>query len=469
MKRQLCENHIKGQSILEILIALGVLAVSVSAATFLFLQGQSFTIDTAMSQNAIYLARQFLDQARQTAKANFAGLGTSSTTTGGFLEETIVTSTDAYSKKVTARLSWDTTSTRPQKVEFTTIVTNWPEIAATGGDTGGGGLSGDWTNPRTLGSVDVGPGNSATDLDVKNKIVYLSAEAADPKKPDFYIVDAVNGSAPSIISSLDTGSGLNTIDTAGEYAYVGTKDTNGQLQIIDVSNPANPQLVKSFKLNGVSGSGAVGQSIFYNSSKIYMGTKKATGPEFHIIDVTDPLNPVESGSREIDENVNDIYVKEGTAYLATSDEEEVKVLNVENPSNITQIGGFDAPGESEDGKSLYLASPRLYLGRLVGGNHVNHHELHVLDISNPASVQNLGSKDLATGVNGIVTRDYLVFLATSDSNKEFQIWNASNPANITFWVSFNFPQVATGIDYEDNIVYVSVRSNDALRIITSSP
>ena len=35
--------------------------------------------------------------------------------------------------------------------------------------------------------------------------------------------------------------------------------------------------------------------------------------------------------------------------------------------------------------------------------------------------------------------------------------------------SFNFPQVATGVDYEDNLVYVSVRSNDALRIITSSP
>ncbi|GAH25486.1 unnamed protein product, partial [marine sediment metagenome] len=48
-------------------------------------------------------------------------------------------------------------------------------------------------------------------------------------------------------------------------------------------------------------------------------------------------------------------------------------------------------------------------------------------------------------------------------------WNISNPGNIELWSSFNFPQVATGIDYEDNVVYVSVRSNDALRIITSSP
>ena len=76
---------------------------------------------------------------------------------------------------------------------------------------------------------------------------------------------------------------------------------------------------------------------------------------------------------------------------------------------------------------------------------------------------------LAASLNDLVVRDYLAFLATSDSNRAFQVWNITDPSNITFWSSLQFPQVATGIDYEDNLVYVSVRSNDALRIITSSP
>jgi hypothetical protein len=107
------------------------------------------------------------------------------------------------------------------------------------------------------------------------------------------------------------------------------------------------------------------------------------------------------------------------------------------------------------------------LGRLLGGNHANHHEFHILDISSSSLPQNLGSKDIGADVNDLRIRDNLAFLATADSNKEFQVWNISDPTNITLWSSFNFPQVATGIDYEDNVVYVSVRSNDALRIITS--
>ena len=67
----------------------------------------------------------------------------------------------------------------------------------------------------------------------------------------------------------------------------------------------------------------------------------------------------------------------------------------------------------------------------------------------------------------VVARDDLAFIASSNSNREFQVINISDPNNPSLWSYFNFPQVATGIDYEDNLVYVSVRSNDALRIITS--
>jgi len=456
-----------GQSLLEILIALAIIVLSASSAVAVLFSGRSLLLDAQMEEVALNLSRQDFEAVRATAQTNFANLTNSSSTTGDFIRETIVESIDAYTKKVTNRVSWKTNPLRTQKVELNTIVTDWRNIVQTGGDTGGGGLTGDWKNPKTLGSIDLGPGNSATDLDVKNKIIYLSAQASDEKKPDFYIVDATNGQNPFIVSSINTGNGLNSVDVANNYAYVANQDDNAQLQIIDVSNINNPTLIKSFKLSGVSGSGAVGQTVFYNNSKIYIGTKKATGPEFHVIDVSSATNPVELGSFEVNADVNDIYVRNDIAYVATSDNQELMLFNVGNPANISKISGYDAPGDSEDGKSLHLVNDKLYLGRLVGGNHTNHHEFHILDISSSTAIQSLGSKDIAADVNGLVARDYLAFLATSDANKELQIWNISDPANITLWSSFNFPQVATGIDYEDNLVYVSVRSNDALRIITS--
>jgi len=457
----------KGQSLLEILIALGIIALSVSSAVAVFFSGRSLLIDAQMENLALNITRQEYELTKAAAQINFANLTNSSSTSGDFIKETIVEPIDSYTKRVTNRVLWKTNPLRTQKVELNTILTDWRNVSQSGGDTGGGGLTGDWKRPITLGSIDLGAGNSATGLDVKNKIVYLSVHASDEKKPDFYIVNATDGRHPFIVSSINTGPGLNAVDVANNYAYVANQDINAQLQIIDVSNINNPVLVSSFKLNNVSGNGAVGQSVFYNNGKIYIGTKKATGPEFHIIDVSNPTNPLELGAFEVNADVNDIYVKNDIAYLATSDNEELILLDVSHPSDILKISGYNAPGDSEDGKSLWLVGNKLYLGRLIGGNHIEHHEFHIFDISTSTAILDLGSKDIAANVNGVLTRDYLAFLATDDPNKELQIWEISNPANINLWASFNFPQVATDIDYEDNFVYVSVRSNDALRIITS--
>lgn len=382
---------------------------------------------------------------------------------------------DPDTKLVTVNISWPDEGLTQNK-SFQQYFTSWNNPTTClavedefGGDTGGSGLAGDWTHPITLGTIDMGAGNSATSLDVMNKIVYMGSIASDAKKTDFFIIDATDGQQPTIASSLNTGAGLNAVDAAGQYVYAANKSVSAQLQIINVNDIQNPALIKSYQLVGVSGSGAVGNSIFYAASKVYIGTLKATGPEFFVIDVSDPNNPVKLGSKETDANVNAIYVDGETAYLATSDSEELKIFDVSDPANIVQSGGFDAPGESEDGKTLYLVASKMYLGRTIGGNHTNHQEFHILDISDPDEVQDLGSKDLATNLNGLVARDYLAFFATSNPNSELQIWNISDPGSIGAWASLNFPQEASGIDYEDNMLYISVRSNDSLRIVTSSP
>lgn len=459
-----CEGKArKGQLTLEILIALGILTVSLVAAVVVIFGAQSASVDAGESNKALYLARAGLEAAEAAGRADFNSVASSSSTQGEFLKEMVVENVDAATKRVTSRVSWQTDPLRPQKVELVTLVTNWNTVETTGGDTGGSGLTGNWKVSQILGAIDLGPGNAATGLDVKNKIVYLSAQASDTKKPDFFVVDATNGQSPRIISSLNTGPSLNAVDVAGTYAYVANNDTDAQLQLIDVSNIGSPILVKSFELSGVSGAGAVGNTVFYCGGKVYVGTKKASGPEFHVIDVSAPSNPVEVGSFDVGADVNGISVSGSLAYLATSDDNaEVKILDVSNPAAITQVGSFNAPG-GNGGKSVYVVGSTLYLGRTGGSS-----DFMIVDVSNPAapgqlSIVNLGG----ASVNGIVVRDYLAFLATSDPNKEFQVWNIASSTSPTLWSAFNFPQVATGIDYEDNLVYVSVRSNDALRIITS--
>lgn len=467
---------------MEILVGMALLALSLSFAAILIFGGQNISIERDNSIRARLLAKEGIDAVSSIRSQNWNLLsdGSHSLILSGnqwqwsgsldsqdiFTRKIIISDAGDNTKKIESQVTWNSSSSRPQSVDLTTLLTNWKNAVAPPNpdDTGGSPPSGNWQNPQTLGSVNLGPGESATGLRVVNKIVFMTAQASDRSKPDFFVVDATNGSSPVILSSLDTGPGLLSIDVNGNYAYVGNSDTSKQLQIINISNKSNPSLVTSVNLPGVSGSGAVGNTVFYGYSKIFVGTKQASGPEFFIIDVSNSASPQVLGSYNIGADVNNIYVYGNIAYLATSnDSKEVDVFDVSNPASIKEIGSFNAIA-GDDGASLWLSGGNtLYLGRSSGSN-----DFVIVDVTTLALPAQLSSSNLSgTSINGIRVYGGLAFLATSDSNKEFQIWNVANPANPTLYSSFNFPQVATGIDYENNIVYVSVRSNDGLRIVTS--
>lgn len=475
------EFNIKGQSLIEILVSLGIFTLVVSAVFTLFFGGRTLSSDSSAVEAGLEYAQEGVEAVRSIKERDWAELtdgahglvflsgdwyfASGTTDTRGIYTRSVFISTIAIdTKKASTTITWQTDPVRPQKVELEEQLTNWKEALDLGGDTGGGGPTGDWQNPQTLGTIDLGPGNEGRDLDVLNKYVFMVADSASTAKADFYVINAVNGQSPSLVSNINTGPGLNVVDKAGDYAYVGSTDTANQLQIIDLTNYNNPTVITNYALPDVSGAGAVGNSIFYYAGKVYIGTKNASGPEFNIIDVATPSNPVLLGSREISKDVNAIYVSANYAYLATSDDsKELQVFDISDPASIILAGSYNAVG-SGDGKSLTVVGNKLYLGRVDDGSN---DDFYILDISNIGSIASLGSKNLATDLNDFRVRDSLGFFGASDSNKEFQVWNVGTPSNIVFWSSFNFPQVANAIDYEDNIVYVAVRSNDALRIITS--
>lgn len=163
---------------------------------------------------------------------------------------------------------------------------------------------------------------------------------------------------------------------------------------------------------------------------------------------------------EVNGKVGDIYVRGNYAFIATGrDDAEFMIINISNPASMTQAGLLNLEGTS-DGTAVFATNTNVVL---VGTGS----KLYYIDVANPAAPALLGSADTGGTVNDIYVQENLAFLGTSDSNREFQVWDISNPASMSLWSSLNFPQVASGIDYEDNVVYVAVRSNDALRIITS--
>ena len=118
--------------------------------------------------------------------------------------------------------------------------------------------------------VDIGAGNMSTDIEVRNGIAYITADSSSSSASDFFIIDSTDPSSPSIISSLNTGPGLSSIEIAGHYAYVTNISSLNQLQIINIKDRTSPSITAILKLplppdfSPASSTPPFASSIFYN-------------------------------------------------------------------------------------------------------------------------------------------------------------------------------------------------------------
>jgi type II secretory pathway pseudopilin PulG len=462
-----------GFSTLEILIAFTLLILALSAVTLVAFGNQSLSIDSQTSEEALFKAQKQLEEARASARQNFFSLASSGAVSEDIYEKTLTVDwLDDYVKKITSLVTWKTDKLRDQKIELATIVT--APANSFRGDTCDPNLMGDWSDIQMLGHFDFSSSAGASDVDVRMHIVYLTSNPSAAGQEDFYVLNVTDPNNIIELSKINTGPGLEALAVAGNYAYVANTSINSQLQIIDISNSSNPLVLSSYKIPGVTG--GVGKSIFFKDNKVYIGLTKATaGPEFNIIDVSNPLSPQYLGGWSAKTQVNAIFVRGGSAFLATPqptpatpEKENLSVLDISNPSNIVRLNTYTTPDAStQDGESFFFDGNTLYFGRTVGGvDKKANHELFALDISDISNIKKLGSKNIASTVNAITLKGNLLFTLTSEPNKGFQIWDISNLANITLFNSENIEQTSTGgLDCEGNLIYVAQRSNRALQII----
>src|SRR3989344_5005396 len=310
-------NSSAGSATLELLVALGVGLLVISATVLVSFGNQSIALDTDTASEALYFAQEGLEEMRAEAREDLFSLVPSIVTNGIYTRDIQIADadTDGLSKLITSTVTWST-DTRPQNVTLHTVISDWS--LALGSDTCTEELVGDWTNPQLLGYVDIVSNQGASDVDVIGKKAYIVTNPAASGQKDLHIIDVADPTLTPlpILGSVNTGPGLSGVHVVGKYAYVSNNDVDGQLQVIEVSDSSVPILKKTYKLPSVI-SGGVGNSIFYSRKVVYLGTTKADGTEFHIINVDDPLSPYEVASYEINMTINSITVRDGVAYVAT--------------------------------------------------------------------------------------------------------------------------------------------------------
>ncbi|MFZ3073963.1 MAG: hypothetical protein WA093_02425 [Minisyncoccales bacterium] len=485
---------------LEILLAMAIMIIALSAAILMLFCGQSLAADSRLNSEALNYAQKLLEKQRALGLKDFRLVNSASEAERIFNGKVIVSSHSPFVKNVSIEVEWGMDG-RLQKVGLETLIADYNGTA--GNDTCDSNLSGDWAHPQVkefdffeLTGV---ASSTISDIDAyKGKLYVTVGGSATSTDPTFFIFDITDKNDPKKISNSNIKNRFAAMTINGNYAFTANMTSVDQLKIINIANPDDLGSIAKLELkNKITGEDCkgLGESIFYKNGYIYLGLSKDSNcPEFNIIDVSTPANPRLVSGFEIDTQINDIYAKGDYVFLAhpanlasgvNSAREQVTILNISNPDNPQRVSGiYYNEGFGGYGKSLRSIGDKIYFGRTT--SHISNPpdaigDFFIFDNQNPGTttISILGLKAFSRvgSANEVLVRDYLAFvlLGTASQGGDLRILNVADMANIIEEKIIDLPNGTTGsggkaMDCEGNYLYVvSVDGADRsyLSIITA--
>jgi hypothetical protein len=258
------------------------------------------------------------------------------------------------------------------------------------------------------------------------------------------------GASESVTKSVCVFNGvLKTLSPTGthilhNYAYLAVGD--GGLQIVDLSNLANPQVVKTVNTPGSA------EAVYVLGNYAYVADD-AMG--LQVIDISDPFNALIVGSSNTPRSAKEIYVSNQYAYIADGDY-GLQIVNVANAASPSHVSTLELPGFAKD---VYVIDNYAYAACGTGG-------LQIVSISDPATPFIVGSVKIESeDTLCIFVKDHYCYTAGSGG---FSVIDVSNPSAPGLVARLPFTQAQKVSIYGD-YAYV-INADDFLFVIDlSSP
>lgn len=234
-----------------------------------------------------------------------------------------------------------------------------------------------------------------------------------------HFVDITKPSRPFIVASIPGAvSAWHEAKRFGDYIYVSSEATAG-MQIIDISNPSSPTLVRTWNTTFTSS-----HSLFVDTTaaRLYAnGTSNA----MRILNLAvNPSNPTDIGGYT-GAYVHDLYVRNNVAYVGAISQGAFKILNVTNPAAVSQIASVSYPGgathnawPTEDGAYCFTTDE-------TGGGHIRVWDISPL--SSPIQVGEAFAWDSLAIVHNVVVKGDSLYSAYYTAG--FTLHNIEDPTD----------------------------------------
>lgn len=280
-------------------------------------------------------------------------------------------------------------------------------------------------NPTLVDSLQLGTGGAAAQIFVSGNYAYLAAAGNG-----LLVIDISNPAAPNLMGTFSNGNRFGDVFVAGNHAYVLDQSFN-KMRVVDISNAANPTEVAEIDIVGL-------KSIYVQGNYAYIAAAPIPTAGMHIVDISNPQNPTKvsffetaevNGQNKTFHLARKVAVDGSYAYIGTRSDSWLFIVDVSNPANPVETGKVELTSTWGTVVSLQIEYPSAYLAMNfeVDG-------FREIDISNRAAPAEANQYESPYDVFWVQSASDYLYVA---SLAKLWIYGMSDPTQPAFVNSYN--------------------------------
>ncbi len=305
---------------------------------------------------------------------------------------------------------------------------------------------------HVIGSFNATSNADAQDVAIQGDYAYVATDNTGDKSPELSIVSIADPTRPVFVGGYDVAADVTRVRVEGSRAYLGTRQNNRELVVLDVSTKTAPKLVGAYDSPG--GSDALALAVV--GTRVYLGTASSSGPELFVIDAANPAAIKLLGTYEIGASVNDIDVAGDFAYLATaSSTKEFLVLDVSKPNAPAERSAYNVSGNNPGRGIAYHAGVTVGITYNAGSAA----DFFVLNSPYGGGLQLVSSLNLGTDNSGVAVYGGRAFVSTRQSAQGLRVIDVSTPATPVVRATLSTGDKANAVAVRDSLPFLATSSN----------
>jgi len=282
---------------------------------------------------------------------------------------------------------------------------------------------------RKLGSLALA--DIPKDIVVLDDLAYIAAGMAG-----LQIVDSSDPRDPELMGSYELTTsimfGAWGVAVSGEYAYLASLDSG--LVVVNVSDPASPDLVSTVPV--------ATSDVYVLGNHLY--AIDAGNSKLLIYNITDPEDPTELGNSSIAAAVAKLVVSEDYAYIAGGPEGGLQIIDVSDPEDPVNMSIY---GEGELSiMDVLVHDDFAYIAEGAEGFSI----VNVTDASDPVEAGSLD--DVGTAKAVVVSHPQAFLVLQNDS--VFQRIDISDPTDPAVQSELEEPAFLTNVFTSDSYLFI---------------